>query len=99
MNGFKIIAIAAFAALSIPAAAQMTNSAMQNTMGSGSGPNTGMQQTSKTMTTHTMSHRMTHSNMKMSMKSCHRMGHAKMMKNKQCRLMMRRHNEMMHHSK
>ncbi|MEP6982045.1 MAG: hypothetical protein ABI853_00180 [Sphingomicrobium sp.] len=94
MIGLKgALALAAVVAMSTPLGAQMTNSAMGNNMSPSAA------EMHKTMPkSHTMAtHRMSHSTMMMSMKSCHRLSRARMMRNKQCRKMMRHHHRMMHH--
>jgi hypothetical protein len=94
MIGLKgALALAAVVAMSAPAGAQTTNSAMNNSMSSSA------TEMHKTMPkNHNMAgNRMSHSKMMKLMRSCHRMSHARMMRNKQCRMMMRHHDQMMHH--
>ena len=101
MIGFKLMAIAAFAVISAPSVAQMENGAMNSSMStttqtSGDAMHKG---SSSMMMHHGMSGRHMSHGMKMSMKSCHRMSHRRMMQNRQCRMMMHHHHAMMMHHK
>ena len=78
---------------SMPATAQTAGDSMNN-----GAPSTKQMSTHKvTTTTHTMMHKsMSHHPMMMNWKSCHRMNHAGMMRNRQCRTMMMKHHTVHH---
>lgn len=101
MIGFKLIAITALAVMSAPSVAQMENGAMNGSMSTTTQSNGEAMHTgsSSKMKHNGMSGRHVSHGMKMSMKSCHRMSHRRMMQNQQCRMMMRHHHGMMMHHK
>ena len=78
---------------SMPATAQMADNSMSNSAAS----DKHMSTHKVTTTTHTTMHKsMSHHPMMMNWKACHRMSHARMMRNRQCRMMMKHHT--VHHT-
>lgn len=103
MDRIKLLAaIAAFGIFATPAMSQSTNT-MGNSMGgmgSGSMMNGSMDKGSmdKSMSSKTHSMPMNHKGMsKKTIAACHKMSHARMMKSRQCRGMMK-HGKMMKHA-
>lgn len=101
MISFKLIAITALALISAPSAAQMENGAMNSSMNTTTQGNSNVMHngSSSMMKHHGMGGRHMSHGMKMSMKSCHRMSHRRMVQNRQCRMMMHQHHGMMMHNK